>query len=405
MRPLLSYIDPGTGSLLISLLAGIALSLLYSIRGIYYKISSLTGRNLGGKTSLDFPGQLVFFSEGQTYWRVYQTVLAELIKRKQHFVYLSADKDDKGLRLQSEYAETHYIGGIKQAIVRINKLKAKLCIMTTPQLDVISLKRSKQVDHYCHIVHSPTDVHAYKLFAFDYFDSVLCSSPFQIESLRSLETRREGRRKKLFETGCSYYDVFPVASQKAGEAILVAPTWGDRTFFKTSGIEILAGLLHGGHQVIFRPHPQSWISDKQLMQDVCNQFGEREKFTIDRKVGGEDAIRDSKLMICDITSGMVYDMALAYKKPVVAIQSDWKNGGYESSNIPGPTTAIKLLKEVGAIVPAEKIGDIASIVDIVSSKKVTEEIINRHIFNFQKTGPVAAQQILQLLNQGKNDAR
>ena len=55
--------------------------------------------------------------------------------------------------------------------------------MTTPQLDVFALKRSKSVDHYCYVIHAPNNIHADKKFAFDYFYSVLCSSHAQIENL------------------------------------------------------------------------------------------------------------------------------------------------------------------------------------------------------------------------------
>jgi len=114
---------------------------------------------------------------------------------------LSADEEDEGLLLTNDCVETHYIGNIRQAIFVLNQLKAKVCVMTTPQLDVIALKRSKDVDHYCHIIHSPTDIHAYKKFAFDYFDSVLCSSEAQINNLKFLEYERNSLPKQLLRTG------------------------------------------------------------------------------------------------------------------------------------------------------------------------------------------------------------
>jgi hypothetical protein len=389
------YIDPGTGSLLITALIGLGLSVLYSLKGIFYKISYLFS-GTGGNTISDFSGRIVFFSESNAYWSVFKPVVLEMINNKQKFVYLSADKDDEGLSITSEQAETHYIGNIRQAIFILNRLKAKMCVMTTPQLDVVALKRSKYIEHYCHIIHAPTDIHAYKKFAFDYFDSVLCSSQVQIDNLRFLEDKRNSVPKQLFRTGCTYYDVFLSDTKNIGDSVLIAPTWGDKTFFKSFGKEIVSNLLKGGHKVIFRPHPQSWISDKELLNDIVSLFGSNTNLTIDKETGVEKAISKSKLLICDITSGMLYDMAFVYKKPAVAIKFEWKDGGYESSSLLKDIATIDLLKDVGDVVNVEDVKDISEIVDKTSSKTITQEIIDKHIFNFQVAGKVATEQIVSI---------
>lgn len=389
------YIDPGTGSLLASAIIGFLISILYSVKGLYYKVLNLFFGVQGNIVS-DFSGRIVFFSEGKSYWRVYKSVVLELIRTKQDFVYLSADKEDEGLSLTSDFAEAHYIGNIKKAIFVLNQLKAKVCVMTTPQLDVIALKRSKDVEHYCHIIHSPTDIHAYKKFAFDYFDSVLCSSEAQIDNLKFLESERKSVPKKLLRTGCTYYDVFLSDHENNGDAILLAPTWGDRTFFKSCGKEIVGNLLEGGYKVIFRPHPQSWISDKELLNDIVTSYSSNPNLIIDKEVEGEKAISQSNLLICDITSGMLFDMAFVYKKPVVAIKFDWKDGGYESASLIKETAAIELLKEVGDVINSEDVKDISVIVDKAVSKTITQEIIDKHIFNFQHAGKLAAEQIISI---------
>ena len=389
------YIDPGTGSLLISALIGILATILYSVKGVFYKASLLVSAT-GKKNLADFSGQIVFFSEGKAYWRVYKPVIEELIEKKQKIIYLSADKEDDGLLISSEYVETHYLGKINQAIFILNRLRAKMCVMTTPQLDVISLKRSKHVEHYCHIIHSPTDIHAYKKFAFDFYDSVLCSSLSQITNLRYLEKERQTKPKQLFKTGCTYYDVFQPTNVKKGDSILLAPTWGDRSFFKFHGKEMLTNLLDGGHKIIFRPHPQSWISDKELMADIVSTFGANPNLIIDKETSGEKSILNSKLLICDITSGMLFDMAFAYKKPVVAINFEWADGGYEASDLNSETAAIALLKDVGEIVNVQDMKSISETISKNTDKVISKEIIRKHIFNFQNSGKIAAEQIVSI---------
>lgn len=74
-------------------------------------------------------------------------------------------------------------------------LEADVCVLTTPGLDVLQIHRSPGVRHYAHLVHSATDMAIYKLFSFDWFDSVLCSGPHQMRSLRALGRACAGRRK------------------------------------------------------------------------------------------------------------------------------------------------------------------------------------------------------------------
>lgn len=391
------YIDAGTGSLIISLLTGLFLSLLYSIKNIYYNfLSFISGIKTNFKS--DFSGKIVFYSENKSYWRVYEPIVLELIKNDQKFVYLSSDDEDPGLRIKDHCIETYYIGNINQSIFILNKLKSRLCVMTTPQIDVIALKRSKHVKHYCHVIHSPTDIHAYKKFAFDYYDSVLCSSESQIENLRYLEKIRGTKHKELFKTGCTYYDFFSKENENSGDSILIAPTWGDRTFFKQHGKRIIKILIDSGEKVIYRPHPQSWISDKDILNDVMNTYGSHPNFHIDEKVGGESSIQESKLLICDISSGMLYDMILVYQKPVISVDFDWKDGGYESSNLLNQISSISFLNDFGGFIKVDEIENISSIIKNVVSKKPSKKAIDNHIFNFKKCGKIAAEQIISINN-------
>jgi len=211
-----------------------------------------------------------------------------------------------------------------------------------------------------------------------------------------LEKERHTKPKQIFQTGCTYYDVFRSDNEDRGDYILLAPTWGDRTFFKSCGKEILNNLLEGGHKVIFRPHPQSWISDKELLDDIISTFSSNANLIIDKETDGEKSINKSKLLISDITSGMLFDMAFVYKKPVVAIKFDWADGGYEASDLISDTAAIDLLKDVGDVVNVVEVKDISETVVKSSAKIITQEIIGKHIFNFQKAGKVAAEQILSI---------
>lgn len=391
------YLDPGTGSLLINLVAGIFFAIVYSFKNNYFKISSFFSGNFKTEHS-DFSHGIVFFSEGRNYWKVYEPVIRQLIQADQKVIFLSADKNDFGLVLRSNLFESHFIGNMKTAVFRLNNIKAKMLVMTTPQLGVLSLKRSDSVSHYCHIIHSPTDIHSYKKFAFDYYDSILCSSIAQINNLRYLEERRGSKIKSIFQTGCTYYDLLKPKLKSDGDSILVAPTWGDRTFFKSHGKKLLKVLIEKGYNVIFRPHPQSWISDKKLLNEILVEFKSFTNLSIDKEISSEEAFKNSRILISDITSGTLFDAAFLYKIPVIGFEFDWADGGYEASDLVNDTAARSLLNDIGIILKVENIKDISNNINSLYDREITQEIIDKHIFNFSNSGKVAADQIISLYN-------
>jgi hypothetical protein len=394
------YIDPGTGSLIVSLLVGFVMTLTFSIKNYYYKVLSFfAGKEYKGTN--DFSNELVFFNEGKNYWNVFYPVLKELIKQNQKFVYLTADIDDPGLQLDSKFCSTHYLGNTNQAFFVLNKLRARMCVATTPQLDILSWKKSKYVKHYCYLSHAPMDVHANKKFSFDYYDSVLCGNDYHIRNLRQLERDRRSKPKELLETGCTYFDLKKEWEIGQGTHVLIAPTWGDRSFFMKYGEGLIKKLLDGGHSVLYRPHPQSLISEKELLSQIEMKFNSNNNFEIDKRIDNFYAMSNAKILITDITSGMIYDVAFLQKTPIIAIEFDWDDGGYESSDIENPPSTKYLLKDFGRTIAGNEIKEINKIVEEVSNVKITKEIINKHIFNFQNAGKIAAKHILSIFKEIK----
>lgn len=402
---LLLYIDPGLGSMISSVIIGLTLTLMFTMRNLFYKVVSIFW---GKFKSYDcnFEGQLVFFNEGKNYWKVFKPVLDSLIAQRQHCVYISADKDDPGIKLQSEYVQTICLGSMRSAIFSLNRLKAKMCIMTTPQLDVLQLKCSKYVKHYCHLLHAPVDIHVYKKFAFDEYDSVLCSSTFQINHIRYLEKKRGTKAKTLLETGCTYYDEYvsplPVNSlilNNAQQAVLIAPTWGDKSSLSIIALLIERVLLLG-YAVIFRPHPQSWISDKALIEHIIKAYESNISFSVDKDVDMYTSMHKATLMICDV-SGIIYDFALLFKKPIITLVGENNFYGYEGDDIPERNSALYLVDEVGAVLPYKDTSDIVNIDTAIEQAIYTDistDIIDMHIFNFKSAGEVAATQIKEIYN-------
>ena len=393
------YIDPGTGSLIITSLIALFVTLKNFFLNTYYRIIFFFKKKKF-KLKNDFSDHLVFFSEGKKYWSVFKPVIENLVNKKVSLVFLSADSNDPGLKFLSKHISSHYIGNMNTAINFLNKIKASMLVTTTPQLDILQWKRSKNVFHYCYINHSPVDIHSYKKFAFDYYDSILCSSKFQVENLTYLEQIRNSRKKILLETGCTYYDTKIKSSKEtiSKDHVLIAPTWGDRSFFFKYGFQIIENLLNKNFKIILRPHPQSWISDSKYLNNLIVYFKKNKDFSVDKNTNSEDSILKSKILLTDISSGIIHDIIFLKKIPVLAIDFSWDDGGYESSSLNSKSASSFIINDFGKVIQEDDIEFICEIIERLKPISIYKKSINKHIFNFQNSSEIASNQILNIYN-------
>ncbi len=405
ITPVFAYLDPGTGSMLLYFIMGVIATFVYFIKGFFYKIKAFI---IGGKIDKglrDLKGaDILFYSEGGNYWNVFLPVIEELEKRAVKSAYYTSGKNDPALETNFKYMKAHYIGNDLTAFTLLNNIKVKVMIMTTPQLDIMHLKRSKNVEHYAHLIHAPTDALVYKKFAFDYFDSVMCSGRHQIDSIRALENKRSLPPKTLYETGLTYYDVMyrdrEKFLQKEGKkTILVAPTWGSNGMLTKFGIAPVKELLEADYHVILRPHPQMYVSQKELMDELEKELSIYSNLEIDRNPSGEASMGRSDVMLSDI-SGIIFDFFFIYEKPVIVIEDVIEKGGLEAEDIISEIWESTILDKVATPVNHNNINTLPSVVDQLIDKDITqelEELRDRSLFNFPHAGSVAADQILEII--------
>ncbi|HSE58862.1 MAG TPA: CDP-glycerol glycerophosphotransferase family protein, partial [Nitrospiraceae bacterium] len=220
-------------------------------------------------------------------------------------------------------------------------LEADICAMTTPGLDVLQIKRSKGVKHYVYLIHAPTDVGTYKQYSFDYFDTVFVSGEHQIRSLRKLEELRGTPRKDLRKVGCLYYDdmqrqlreLDPVPRNDTRTTVLVAPTWGQNGLLKRLGTRVLAPLLNKQWTIILRPHPQSFLSEKDLLDGVREEVRSYPNLHWDDDPDPTQSMAAADVLISDL-SGIVFDFAFLFEKPVITLKYDVNKVGQEASDFP-----------------------------------------------------------------------
>jgi len=401
------YIDPASTSALLYIIIALAASVAFALRGFFYKTKNLI-LGKGFKANNEFNNyDIIFYSEGKQYWRVFLPVIRALEKRGQKCAYLTSDENDPGLEYKSDLYKSKYIGNLTMTSVYLNRLKAKFVGMTTPQLDVMMIRRSKKVQHYGHIVHAPIDIFTYRKFAFDYFDSVFCSGPHQIEGIRKLEEKRGTPKKLLLKTGLTYYDVMLEEIkklpkfEKKNPVVLVAPTWKEYSILNRFGTKFFESLLkNSNYDVILRPHPQTYVSFPKIIEEIEEKFKNVPRFSIDTNPSGTESMAKADLMISDL-SGVIWDFAFLFSKPVLLLKTDFESiEGFEGSELDYEMWEMRERPRLGKIFDENDMDNISNIVnDLLENppKMELEKLREESVYNFGRAGEVAAGQILEIL--------
>jgi hypothetical protein len=411
--PALAYLDPGTGSMLVSALVGVSAALLFAAKGFWQVLAGWFYR-LSGR-ALPRRGGLVFYSEGRQYWLTFKPVLEELERRGEAALYLASDRDDPGLAREWEHIATRCIGMGSRGFAVMNMLEAEICVMTTPGLDVLQIRRSPGVKRYLHLMHAVTDAAFYKLYAFDWFDGVMCAGPHQMRSLRCLEEKRGLPPKLLWETGCCYMDALaeelektllpertrPAAGARAGRPLrlLLAPTWGSTGLFSRFGADLLLPLVRAGHSLCLRPHPQSFISEKPLLRGLKELLKDCPDILWDDAPSPLAAMLGADALISDL-SGIVFDYAFILERPAVTVAFEPDKRGKDAADLPWRAWELEALPDLGAHIQPEEVADLPR---VLAALPEAEEFARRmralrgqSLFNFRQSGRAAAEQILEL---------
>jgi hypothetical protein len=345
------YIDPGTGSALFSILIGAAATIYFLGRALILKLKVFfSGGNAANAASSEHP--FVIYNEGKQYWNVFKPILDEFENRKVELLYLTSAQDDPVFNTTWNFVKAEFIGEGNRAFARLNMLRAGICLMTTPGLDVYQLKRSKMVKHYSHILHAPSDATIYRLFSFDYFDSVLLTGDYQAEDIRTLERQRNIPEKKLVTVGCSYLDVYaekfknlPVKENNLF-TVLVSPSWGPSAILTRYGEKLLDPLAASGWRIIIRPHPQSKKSEAQMLERLQSQYKDTKNFEWDYERENIYSLNKADIMISDF-SGIIFDYMFLRDRPVLYVSQNFDSRPYDADDIDHELWQFKTVKEAG----------------------------------------------------------
>lgn len=362
-----AYIDPGTGSMLFTILIGIIGALNYVLRMAWIKFRFvLKGGKQSGQNSDKLP--FVIFTDSKRYWNIFEPICREFDKRGIDINYLTMSPDDPALTCKYDHVKAEFIGDDNKAFMKMNYLNANIVLSTTPSLDVYQWKRSPGVDYYVHTFHACGDVLLYRCFGIDYYDSILLQGKFQEKDIRDLEALRNLPAKELHMVGVPYMDEMvkrlkesdPI--EKNEKIVLLAPSWGPSGILTKLGGTFIEKLLATGYHVIVRPHPQSFVSEKELMDKLMKLYPASERLEWNRDNDNFDVLRKSDILISDF-SGVIFDFALVYDKPIIYTDTKFETDVYDAWWLNRPLWFEGALPRIGSKLTEENMDSIKECID------------------------------------------
>jgi CDP-glycerol glycerophosphotransferase (TagB/SpsB family) len=231
--------------------------------------------------------------------------------------------------------------------------------------------------------------------------------------------------KKVLETGLVYFDYLQQSIEvktntKDKKTILVAPTWGDGGLFNKYGFSFVEDMAKENYNIILRPHPQSYVNDIELMNEVELRASKFSNISIDKRSTAIESMQNADLMISDI-SGIIFDFAFSLQKPIITF-SDYsfdESRMLEINDVSSYTGAspkiweMEVIKDITIQVKQANSKEIlATIEELVTNpeklnevKKNILKVKEEYVFNYGKAGEVVAKQIEDILENGVKNTK
>ena len=358
---------------------------------------------------------IVFYSENENSMLIFKSLISELTnKHNLNICYVTSSKDESILKKPNNRIKSFFIGdGVVRTKFFLN-LKAKILIMTMPDLETFHIKKSKVYPvHYVYLFHSMVSTHlVYRRSAFEHFDSIFCVGNYQLDEIRSTEKLYNLKPKNLIRYGYGHLDnllekyskrILLPKNNENKLHILLAPSWSDDGLFENISEKVIDILLREGYKVTFRPHPMTQKKSKKKIDRMTEKFSKNESFLLEQNIFNFDSFLFSDIMITD-WSGAALEFAFAFEKPVLFIDVPKKINNPEYEKIPQVPIEVSIREKIGKIILPTDLELIPNEIKMLygQTKELRDKITkirNELIFNVGESKKDGAEEIIKLLNE------
>lgn len=363
------YIDPGTGSMLFSILIALATTAVFGARVVWMKLHFVLTRGKKEKADARNRG-IVIYTDDKRYWNVFGPVCREADKRSVPLVYMTQSEDDPALKEHFDNIKTEFISEGNKGIAKMNFLVADIVLSTTPNLDVYQWKRSREVKWYVHVPHAIPDMLTYRMFALDFYDTVLLTGDFQGTYIRRAEKMRGEAEHELVTVGYPPLDeqaqrlkLLPPVDNKDGVTVLFAPSWGKSGMLSRHGAQLIQNLISTGYHIVVRPHPQTVKTEQDILEPLIKKFPSSDALEWNYDNDNFECMRHSDILVGDF-SGIMFEYAVMLDKPVIYAKTAFDSGIYDAAWFEGEEIwRFSALRKIGTEFHAEDIPHIKDVID------------------------------------------
>ena len=151
--------------------------------------------------------------------------------------------------------------------------------------------------------------------------------------------------------------------------VLVAPSWGKSGILSRFGEKFLSALQKTSYKVIVRPHPQTVVSEKNILEPLQKKFSNFEwNFDNDNF----EVLKKSDILITDF-SGIIFDFACAFDKPVIAADTNFDTLPYDADWLDENMWSFKVLPEISLQLKEE---DFSNMENVIQNALESSELKN-----------------------------
>ena len=230
-----AYIDPVTGSTIITLIAGALAAGAMTLKYYWFRIKSKISGDHSQESEADTVDKsdlesgfvsewaelkkinrlsedersIIFYAENKASMNHFQLLIHELTEKMNlQICYVTSVKNDPVLSAKNQKILPFYIGDGTARTKFFSSLKARILVTDMPDLGKFHIKRSEEYPvHYIYLFHSMYSVHSYlRKGAVDNYDTIFCVGPHQVKEIRETEKVYSLKEKKLINYGYGRLD-------------------------------------------------------------------------------------------------------------------------------------------------------------------------------------------------------
>ncbi len=340
---------------------------------------------------------LVVYSEGSQDWPHIGPMLQTFLEQhpERHLSFLSSGRNDPGLAFGHPRFHAYYLGAGTNRTIFFKSLKARVCLMTLPDLDVYELKRSLHPVHYVYAFHSISSTHTvYRERAFERFDTLFCVGPHHRSELRKEEEIKGLKPRRLLEHGSvkldtivAQYSQAPRPSPAETPYVLLAPSWGECSFAEDPELirSMIRQILARGWTCRLRFHPMTLRHHPALAEGLEKDFAGHAGFSMESNLNDNESLKRAHLMVSD-WSGAATEFAFALGKPVLFIDTPQKLNNPKWQAFGNAGLESELRTQLGAVLKPTEVAGFADLAQrLISESAAYQQSIQaareRWIFN------------------------